>query len=182
MAHGCGDRRDRDLTEAVLAGVSGPGGPDFSDASFDESARQSAVAAVDADTRAGLPPRSVVSATGLPLTAEYRRGIAGGVLRALPMFARIVPAGVEWDPIDVPPAPERLAVDAICWATGFRPSLDHLAPLHLRGRGGGIVMDGPEVVADPRIQLVGYGPSASIIGANRAGRVAVRNLRRLLGF
>ena len=51
-------------------------------------------------------------------------------------------------------------------------ALDHLAPLGLRAPGGGIVMDGTQVVADPRIQLVGYGPSASTIGANRAGREA----------
>jgi hypothetical protein len=37
------------------------------------------------------------------------------------------------------------------------------------------------VAADPRIQLVGYGPSASTIGANRAGREAVTRLRTLLG-
>ena len=40
-------------------------------------------------------------------------------------------------------------------------------------------MDGTQVVADPRIQLVGYGPSASTVGANRAGREAVHNLRTL---
>jgi len=43
-------------------------------------------------------------------------------------------------------------------------------------------MDGTRAVADPRVQLVGYGPSASTIGANRAGREAVRNLRRALGL
>ncbi|MNW66339.1 hypothetical protein D3C74_448050 [compost metagenome] len=41
-------------------------------------------------------------------------------------------------------------------------------------------MDGPTVVADPRVQLVGYGPSASTIGANRAGREAVRSVLRVL--
>ena len=62
----------------------------------------------------------------------------------------------------------------------FRAALDHLAPLRLRGAGGGIVMEGTQVAADHRVQLVGYGPSASTIGANRAGREAVRNLLRLL--
>jgi hypothetical protein len=41
-------------------------------------------------------------------------------------------------------------------------------------------MDGTEVVSDPRVQLVGYGPSASTIGANRAGREAVRHLLKVL--
>jgi cation diffusion facilitator CzcD-associated flavoprotein CzcO len=156
--------------------------PVWGDPTFDEDARRLAVARVEERTRAGLPPLSVVSATGLPLTVEYRRALDSGLLDRLPMFERIVPDGVVWAPNHVPPAPEHLAVDTILWATGYRSSLDHLAPLHLRTRGGGIVMDGPEVVADPRVQLVGYGPSASTVGANRAGRAAVRNLRRLLGF
>ncbi len=149
---------------------------------FDEDARRAAVARVDQRTRAGLPPLSVVSATGLPLTPEYRRAMDSGVLYRLPMFARIEPDGVVWDDVDVPPAPGFLSADAICWATGYRASLEHLAPLRLRTRDGGIVMDGPQVAADPRVQLVGYGPSASTVGAARAARTAVRNLRRLLGF
>ncbi|MGW7589129.1 pyridine nucleotide-disulfide oxidoreductase, partial [Streptomyces rubiginosohelvolus] len=35
-------------------------------------------------------------------------------------------------------------------------------------------------VRDGRVHLVGYGPSASTIGANRAGRAAVRSVMRLL--
>jgi hypothetical protein len=35
-------------------------------------------------------------------------------------------------------------------------------------------------VDDPRVHLVGYGPSASTIGANRAGRAAVHELTRYL--
>ena len=149
---------------------------------LDEDTLRAAVARVDERTRAGLPPQSVVSMTGLPLTEENRTGIENGVLRRLPMFERLVPDGVVWAPRDVPPASQHLRTDVVLWATGFRPSLDHLAPLHLREPGGGILMDGTEVLADPRIQLVGYGPSASTVGANRAGRDAVRNLRRLLGF
>lgn len=154
--------------------------PVFGEPGFDEQARRAAVAKVDERTRAGLPPQSVVSVTGLPLTAENRRGLDSGVLRRLPMFARILPDGVTWDAKDVPPAPPHLSADTILWATGYRAALDHLAPLRLRSHGGGIVMDGPQVVADPRIQLVGYGPSASTVGANRAGRTAVLNLERVL--
>ena len=142
---------------------------------------------MDARTRAGLPPASVVSVTGLPLTPTYRAGIASGVLRARPVFDRIVPDGVRWEHPDAVSdgwvtGPARVPARTLLWATGFRPALDHLAPLHLRAAGGGIVMDGTQVVADPRIQLVGYGPSASTVGANRAGREAVRNLRRVLGL
>lgn len=156
--------------------------PEFLARAFDEEWGRAVVARVDARTRAGLPPESVVGVTGLPLTEEYQRGIDRGILAPLPMFARIVPDGVEWDPGDVPPAPAHRGADVLLWATGFRAGLDHLAPLRLRTHGGGIVMDGTQVVADPRVQLVGYGPSASTIGASRAGREAVRNLRRLLSF
>lgn len=142
-----------------------------------------AVALVDARTRAGLVPESVVAVTGLPLTPAYRAGIASGVLVSRPMFARLVPRGAAWTVGSVPDGtPTHVRADAVVWATGFRAALDHLAPLHLRTRGGGLLMDGTRSVDDPRIQLVGYGPSASTIGANRAGREAVRHLRRTLGL
>ena len=75
-------------------------------------------------------------------------------------------------------------VDVIFWNTGFRSAIDHLATLRLRAPGGGITMSGrlaTVVDADPRIQLLGYGPSASTIRANRAGREAARVAAELLG-
>ncbi|WP_329107851.1 NAD(P)/FAD-dependent oxidoreductase [Micromonospora sp. NBC_01699] len=135
---------------------------------------RAAVALVDQAVRAGRPPGSVVGVTGLVDTPRVRELRERGVLRRLPMFDRITPDGVAWADGSV------VRADVILWCTGFRAALDHLAPLRLRAPGGGIVMDGTRVVADPRIQLVGYGPSASTIGANRAGRAAVREVRRLL--
>jgi hypothetical protein len=99
---------------------------------------------------------------------------ARGVLDRLPVFDRLTPDGVAWDD------GRFVAADVVLWATGFRAALDHLAPLHLRAPGGGIAMDGTRVVAEPRLHLVGYGPSASTIGANRAGPSAVRELLRTL--
>ncbi|MFF0970478.1 NAD(P)-binding domain-containing protein [Streptomyces sp. NPDC003703] len=147
--------------------------PVFREGPFDEDAGRAAVALVEERVRQGLPPRSVVSVTGLPLNDAVRQGLRDGVLDRRPMFARITPEGVEW------PDGQRLAADVILWATGFRAALDHLAPLRLRGAGGGIRLDGTRVAADPRVHLVGYGPSASTVGANRAGRAAVRDIRRL---
>jgi len=163
--------------------------PDWRDAAFTPELGRDAVARVDERTRAGLPPQSIVAATGLPLTDAYRDGIARGVLVARPAFARLVADGAVWDEAAArgPLAdgwvtgPEHVAADVVLWATGFRAALDHLRPLGLRGAGGGIVVDGTRVVADPRVQLVGYGPSASTVGANRAGRAAVRQVRRYLG-
>jgi cation diffusion facilitator CzcD-associated flavoprotein CzcO len=159
--------------------------PTWRDEEFTADVGRDAVAQVDRRTRAGLTPQSVVSVTGLPLTPAYRAAIADGVLAARPMFDRITPDGVEWVDPSSPgdgwvSGPAHVAARTLLWCTGFRPSLDHLAPLGLRTPGGGIVMDGTQVVADPRIQLVGYGPSASTVGANRAGREAALNLRTLL--
>lgn len=90
------------------------------------------------------------------------------------MFDRITPTGVAWDD------GRTVEADVILWATGFRAAIDHLAPLRLREPGGGIQLAGTRAVRDGRIHLVGYGPSASTIGANRAGRAAVRGITRLL--
>jgi pyruvate/2-oxoglutarate dehydrogenase complex dihydrolipoamide dehydrogenase (E3) component len=68
------------------------------------------------------------------------------------------------------------AADVVLWATGWRPAVGHLAPLKLRSPQGGITLDGTRAVADPRVHLVGYGPSASTIGANRAGRAAAHEV------
>ncbi len=133
------------------------------------------IARVDERVRAGLPPESVVAATELSLTTEVVAARRRGLLARRPMFDRLTPTGVAWAD------GSSLDVDVILWCTGWRAALDHLAPLGLRGPGGGITMDGTRVVAEPRLHLVGYGPSASTVGANRAGRVAVRELRELLG-
>jgi len=37
------------------------------------------------------------------------------------------------------------------------------------------------VAGEPSVHLVGYGPSSSTIGANRAGRTAVAGILRYLG-
>lgn len=131
----------------------------------------------------GLPPESVSSVTGIRLRPQEQAAAALGVYeRRLPMFARIEEDGVRWADGRFEP------VDVILWATGFRAALDHLAPLRLRTPAGGIallpagedVQTATTAVADPRVQLVGYGPSASTIGGNRAGRAAALAVRRFL--
>lgn len=148
--------------------------PNFTGAAFTPEHGRTAVAEVDRRVRAGLPPGSVVSVTGLPLTPAILRARERGLLHRLPIFDRITERGVVWrDGRELP-------ADTILWATGFRPAIGHLGPLRLLEPGGGIRMDGTRVVAEPRLHLVGYGPSASTIGANRAGRAAVREITVLL--
>lgn len=148
--------------------------PVFREGPFDQDAGREAVARVEERVRRGLPPQSVVSVTGLPLNDAIRRARETGVLDRWPMFDRITPTGAAWDD------GRTVEADVILWATGFRAAIDHLAPLRLREPGGGIRVEGTRAVRDARVHLVGYGPSASTIGANRAGRAAVREIRRLL--
>ncbi|WP_406075382.1 hypothetical protein [Micromonospora sp. NBC_01638] len=56
---------------------------------------------------------------------------------------------------------ERITPDGVVWADGrFVPA--------------------DVILADERVHLVGYGPSASTIGANRADRAAVNDIRAWL--
>lgn len=148
--------------------------PEFTTRPFDAEWGRAVEARVADRVRRGLPPESVVKATGYPLTPDVVAARERGVLDRLPMFDRITPDGVAWDDGRHAPA------DVILWCTGFRSALEHLAPLRLRRPGGGIAVEGTRVIDDPRVHLVGYGPSASTIGANRAGRKAVREIRQYL--
>jgi cation diffusion facilitator CzcD-associated flavoprotein CzcO len=141
---------------------------------FAREAGRAAVALVEDRVRLGLPPRSVVSVTGLALREQEREAQRLGAYERRPMFERIEPTGVRWADGSFEP------VDVVLWATGFRPDVAHLAPLRLRSPLGGIQLDGTTAVADPRVKLVGYGPSASTIGANRAGRAAAVAVTRHL--
>jgi len=153
--------------------------PEFREGPFTSELGRAAVALVEERVRQGLPPASVVSVTGIPLTPAIEEMRERGVLARRPMFEEITEHGVRW------PDGGEIKADVILWCTGFRSSLDHLAPLQLREEGGGIVMSGrlaTMVAKDPRIHLVGYGPSASTIGANRAGGAAARELAAFLGL
>ncbi|WP_313406262.1 NAD(P)-binding domain-containing protein [Aeromicrobium sp.] len=146
---------------------------------FGEVEGREAVAQVEERVRRGLPPRSVVSVTGLMLRPQEQEAARLGAYERRPMFERIESDGVRWADGSFEP------IDVIIWATGFRPDVDHLAPLRLRSPHGGIQLgatasSATTSVVDPRVQLVGYGPSASTIGANRAGRVAARAVQRRL--
>ncbi len=151
--------------------------PVFTEGPFDQEAGRKAVAMVEERVRQGLPPNSVVSVTGLPVTPRIAAMRDRGALVRQPMFTAITPTGIRWAD------GRELATDVILWCTGFRSSLDHLAPLQLREPSGGITMTGKlatQVGREQRIHLVGYGPSASTIGANRAGAVAARELMETL--
>ena len=138
------------------------------DGELNLEARQTAVQKQDEAARAGKALPSIVSGTGVPRTRRIQAGIDRGLLQARPMFASIEPEGVRWGNGAFQKA------DAIIWSTGFRPELRHLAPLKLREKEGGVVIAQGAAWKDPRVFFAGYGPQASTIGANRAGRFIAR--------
>lgn len=153
--------------------------PDFRNHEFSPELGREAVALVDQRVRQGLPPQSVVSVTGLPITPAIEWMLNKGVLARRPMFKEFTETGVRWEDGTT------LDADIVFWNTGFRHSLDHLLPLNLVNEDGGITMSGQlatQVAVDHRIHLTGYGPSSSTIGANRAGRAAAKELISFLGL
>ena len=142
--------------------------------SNDPDGPRRAVRQADEAARAGRPLPSIISGTGLPATPENLAARDRGLLVARPMFSEITPDGVRWPDGSFSP------VDAIIWATGFRSELTHLAPLRLREPGGGLWVERGRSMREPRLFLAGYGPQASTIGANRAGRTVARQVMDVL--
>lgn len=76
-------------------------------------------------------------------------------------------------------------VDAVIWATGFRPALRHLRSLRLRTRDGIPEVEDNRSTKDPRVSFVGYGDwtgpaSATLIGVGRTARALVDGLEEEL--
>ena len=135
---------------------------------FDTAARIAAIAGVEARVQQGLPPGSVISVTGQHWTPWAEAARDRGALVRHPMFTAIEPDGVRM------PDGSLEHADVILWATGFRADIRHLAPLGLRTAAGGIRVAHGRAIDEPRLFVIGYGPSQSTVGANRAGRDAVR--------
>jgi cation diffusion facilitator CzcD-associated flavoprotein CzcO len=98
-----------------------------------------------------------------------------GVLHTVRPFLRLTERGVVWAD------GREEAIDAVIWCTGFRPALDHLAPLGVIEAGGRILVEGTRSVREPRLWLVGYGDwtgyaSATLIGVGRTARSTVEQI------
>jgi cation diffusion facilitator CzcD-associated flavoprotein CzcO len=115
------------------------------------------------------PPRSLGHIVVVPSVRDAREH---GALARVDMFQRFTETGVVW------PDGRETAVDAVIWATGFRPALEHLAPLGITQPNGRIAVVGTRAVDEPRLWLVGYGEwtgfaSATLIGVGRSARATV---------
>ena len=122
--------------------------------------------------RETLPPRSLGDVV---MVQSLREARARGALRSVPMFVRFTKTGVVW------PDDREERVDAVLFATGFLPSLGHLAPLDLPAADGRIPVEGTRAVGEPRLWLVGYGDwtgyaSATLIGVGRSARATVAEI------
>jgi len=118
------------------------------------------------------PPRSLGDIVAVPPIREAR---GRGALTSRPMFTRFTTHGVVW------PDGRESEVDAVIWATGFRPALAHLAPLGIIGGNGRVETNGTRSVALHRLWLVGYGEwtgyaSATLIGVGRSARATVEQI------
>lgn len=142
---------------------------------LDLEAAVNAVSAQDVAARTGKALPSIVSGTGVPKTRRIAAGIERGVLEARPIFSGFTEDSVVW------PDGSSDKIDAIIWATGFRPDIRHLSPLRLHEKAGGVTVASGAAERDPRIFFAGYGPTASTIGANRAGRTVARQVFAAIG-
>jgi len=129
-----------------------------------------AVALQDEAAREGRALPSIVSTTGVPRSRRIQAAIERGLLAPREMFSSIEEDGVRF------PDGSFQHADAIIWATGFRPELRHLAPLKLREQAGGVTVGQGAATRNARVFFAGYGPTASTIGANRAGRTIARQV------
>lgn len=124
--------------------------------------------------------RSITELGDIVVVPSVREARERGSLKAQPMFERLTPHGVAWAD------GAEFECDAVLWCTGFRPALDHLDPLGVRGSDGRIAMDGHRAAAEPRLHPLGYGEwtgpaSATIIGAGRAAKATVAGIAEALG-
>ena len=115
------------------------------------------------------PPRSLGDIVGV---APVRAARARGALTRVDPFVRFTEDGVVWSD------GRETKVDAVIFATGFRPALAHLASLGVVGPDGRVATRGTHAVAEPRLWLVGYGEwtgfaSATLIGVGRSARATV---------
>ena len=125
--------------------------------------------------RDGLPPPPARSLGDIVSVPPVRAARARGVLEPIPMFDRLEPGGAVWADGTC------RDVEAIVWATGFRPALAHLAPLNVIESDGRVRTEGTRSILEPRLWLAGYGnwtgyASATLVGVGRAARATVAEI------
>jgi cation diffusion facilitator CzcD-associated flavoprotein CzcO len=109
------------------------------------------------------------------MVASVRAIRERGLLVHRPMFTRFTRDGVVW------PEGQVERIDAVIFATGFKPALSHLAPLLTPDEKGRIPMDGAHAASHAHVWPLGYGDwtgfaSATLIGSGRAAKRIVEEI------
>ncbi len=120
------------------------------------------------------PPRSLGD---IVMVESVRRIRDRGLLDSRRLFERCTRDGVVW------PDGTTERVDAIIFATGFKPALAAFAPLAHVDERGRLPMQGLHAAAHPRLFPLGYGDwtgfaSATIVGVGRAARAIVDEITK----
>ncbi len=129
---------------------------------------------------AGEPEPPAASLGDIVMVAPVRAARERGVLHARGPFAELTEHEAVW------PDGSRARIDAIIWATGFRPALAHLRPLGVIDADGRVRVHGTRSIDEPRLWLVGYGEwtgfaSATLIAVGRTARATVEEIVAFLG-
>ncbi|AHM61501.1 flavin-containing monooxygenase [Flammeovirgaceae bacterium 311] len=101
------------------------------------------------------------------------------VLTARPPFETFTEEGVKWADGSAE------AIDAVIWCTGFRPALEHLAPLAVLEADGKVLTRATRSQKAEGLWLVGYGSwtgfaSATLIGVGRSARQTAAEIKKYL--
>lgn len=120
------------------------------------------------------PPRSLGDVV---MVASVRRVRERRLLTSCRLFQCVTEHGVVWSDGNAE------EVDAIIFATGFKPALSALAPLVQPDNRGRLTMDGLHAAAHPRLFPLGHGDwtgfaSATIIGVGRAAKAVVEAITK----
>jgi putative flavoprotein involved in K+ transport len=130
----------------------------------------------------GLDRLNLFKDQGTPFVVDagnYRRAVGGGRPEQRAMFLRFTEGGVAW------PDGTEEAVDAVIFATGFRPRLGYLAGLGALDGQGNVLQRGGVSTAVPGLYFVGLSgqrtfASATLRGVGADAERVVRHLRRRL--
>lgn len=130
--------------------------------------------------REGREPRGLQGLGDVVMVDAVKDARQRGVLVPHPPLARLNRDGVAWAD-----GTEQHA-DAVIWCTGYRPSLQHLAPLDVLDAEGRVATDGTRSTLEPALWLVGYGDwtgfaSATLIGVGRTARRTVEQVDAAAG-
>lgn len=123
----------------------------------------------------GRTPERRHSLGDIVVVPPVREARSRGALNAQPVFTRFTETGVVWND------GSEEEIDAVILATGFRPSLAHLATLGIVGPKGRVAIQpgsSTRVAGALRVWLMGYGDwtgfaSATLIGVGRSARQTV---------